>query len=254
MQILTTDLHPRVTVGAGVISLLASGTVIRAGTLQGVLIAGRDVSLFNCTNGNNNTHAVADQADVQIAATADDVAIIGGMCSAYRDGDNPSYYGVQIVDGARRVRILGLDLSRNKASATGSFEITGFSDGDINISANNLQQPSSTSELLAADFYITFNLAAVVAGTYLTSVIAGQKIVVLGMGYIVNGGMGTSCTLTSSLNAVSANVTLTAGYSAFATPVIVDGTSAPQDINITVASPAGSPSNLLVTFACQSIT
>jgi type II secretory pathway component PulC len=52
---------------------------------------------------------------------------------------------VKIVDGARRVRILGLDLSRNKASTTGSFEITGFSDGDINISANNLQQPSTTS-------------------------------------------------------------------------------------------------------------
>jgi hypothetical protein len=248
---MTVDLHPRITVGAGVVGFLASGTVIRAGTLQGIVIEGRDVSLFNCTNGNNNTHATADQADVQIAATADDVAIIGGMCSAYRDGDNPSYYGVQIVDGASRVRIVGVDLSRNMASSTGSFEMSGFSKGDIYISADSLQQPSSTAELLAADFYITFNLASVAAGTYLTSVIADQKIVVLGMGYIL--GAGTSCTLTTSLNAVSATVTTSAGYSAFGTPVVVDGTSSPQDITITVASPSGSPTNLLVTFACQSI-
>jgi hypothetical protein len=94
---------------------------------------------------------------------------------------------VKIVDGARRVRILGLDLSRNKASTTGSFEITGFSDGDINISANNLQQPSSTSELPAANgdaafhtsklktarFYVTKILPE--AGQHFRAIMAGAK-------------------------------------------------------------------------------
>lgn len=134
-------------IGAVVDTVAISQAKITGHYKHGINVLGLKVKITDCHMKSNSQAAALSYDAIMVGATASSVTVMGGNI-----GDPQHKYGVEIVNGARRVNVVGVDLTGNGTggwidnSGGGNANVTVVACGDPLAVVGNFQFSTNGSQ------------------------------------------------------------------------------------------------------------